>query len=232
MRLIQLFRAVSWKHVLGELLLIVVGVLLALAVNNWNTNRQTRHEEVAVLRQLRASLAVDLEDLRSAVEGFHTRERRMELLRDYLQQGRPYADSLDGNFGSVLGFAFTHLNRSPYEVLKAKGLDLISDDSLRLRIIDIYDQTYEEVQGGYEAERNLMFDVVRPYYLHAFRDIHFRESATPLHYERLARDSYFRNLLDYRLASLQANAISPGEAAIGKVVETLTLIDRDVGHLQ
>jgi hypothetical protein len=70
MPLLTLLRTVKWKHVIGELLLIVVGVLLALAVNNWNTTRQTRREELSLLKQLRASLAIDLANLRTTAEGF------------------------------------------------------------------------------------------------------------------------------------------------------------------
>lgn len=101
-------------------------------MNSWNTNRQTRREEPGVVKELRASLAIDLGNLRSAADGFHTRERRMEALRRHLEDGRPYTDSFNANFGAVLGFFVTHLNRSPYEILKAKGLELISSDSLRL----------------------------------------------------------------------------------------------------
>jgi len=171
-------------------------------------------------------------NLRTTYEGIHTRERRMESLRVHLQGARPYTDSLNTNFGAVLGLWITHLNRSPYEVLKAKGLDLISSDSLRLQIVDLYDQMYAEVEAGQDAERNLMFEVVRPYYLHAFCNIRFRESAVPLNYMQVSHDPYFRNLLDYRLASLRANAMSSGDEAISAVVKTVTLLNGEIERLE
>jgi hypothetical protein len=156
----------------------------------------------------------------------------MESLRAHLQGQRPYSDSLNDNFGAILGFWITPLNRSSYEVLKAKGLDLISSDTVRLRIVDLYDQVYAEVEGGQDAERNLMFEVVRPYFLHTFRNIRFRESAVPLDYAQLARDPYFRNVLDYRLASLRVNAMSTGDEAIRAVTNTIVLLDQEIARLE
>ena len=51
----------DWSYALGELLIVTVGVLIALAVNNWNNERSERAQE----RDLVARLIADIEgDLR------------------------------------------------------------------------------------------------------------------------------------------------------------------------
>jgi hypothetical protein len=153
-------------------------------------------------------------------------------LREHLRKELPYADSLDSNFGAVFRFWETNLNRGPYEVLKAKGLDLISSDSLRLQIIYVYDQSYTHLQRSEEDDRNVVLETLRPYILRAFRDIRFGENATPLNYGALVHDPYFRNLLDYRLAALRISAIGPCEAAIANVTRLLGDLDTEIARLK
>jgi uncharacterized protein DUF6090 len=227
-RAFRFLPTLNWKGAIGELLLIVVGVLLALAVNNWNINRQDRKTEMSLLQQLHSSLAMDLANLKEADDGFRNRKQRMDTLRDHLGRGRPYADSLQSEFGAVLGIWPIHFNRSPYEVMKGKGLELISSDSLRLRIVHLYDQTYADYQEAQEDDRNVVFEIVRPYYLKAFRDIRFRESATPLSYEQISRDPYFMNVLDYRLRSLEVNSIGPAETAMNDVSSVLKELTQEI----
>ncbi len=134
-------------------------------------------------------------------------------------------DSADARFGAVLRMWELQPNRSVYEMLKAKGLDLISDDSLRFRVAALYENAYVNVDQSQADDRSVVFDLVRPYYLKHFRGIRFGESATPLNYTAVARDPYFRNLLDYRLASLRANPIKSLDAAIKQVTELIAEID-------
>jgi hypothetical protein len=68
-----------------------------------------------------------------------SRKERIEGLRDHVRTERRYAESLNGAFGMVLGIWPIQFNRSPYEVLKAKGLDLVSSDALQLRLVRVYD---------------------------------------------------------------------------------------------
>ena len=40
------------KYAVGEIILVMVGILLALQVNNWNENRKERAQETILLKQL------------------------------------------------------------------------------------------------------------------------------------------------------------------------------------
>ncbi len=44
---------VNWKYAIGEVVLIVVGILIALAAADWNDRRVLREEELALLEELR-----------------------------------------------------------------------------------------------------------------------------------------------------------------------------------
>jgi hypothetical protein len=232
MPFVRMLRTISWPHAAGELLLIVIGVLLALALNNWNQTRQERQIELAILQELRASLAADLVRLNEAVQERHDREQRVEALIQHLDRRLPYADALATKFGAVLGFSILTPNRSPYEVLKARGLGAISSAALRIRLVRLYDQTFADLEGSQQDDRNVILEVVRPYFLKSFRGIRFRESATPLNYNDIATDQYFRNVVEYRLTSLRSNEIEPVTAAVTDVAEVIEILDHEIERLK
>ena len=223
---------VNLKRAFGELFLIVLGVLLALAVNNWNTDRQNRKAEFALLRQLHSSLTVDLAHLNEAQAGYRSRKQRIEALRDHLSGGGPYTDALRSDFGVVLGIWPIQLNQSAYEAVKGRGLESISNDSLRFRLVRVYDQVYSDYRGAQQDDRNVVFEIVRPYYLKAFHSIRFRETATPISYDGIVRDPYFRNVLNYRLQSLELNSIDPAQTAIDEVSGLLRELGEEIGRRQ
>lgn len=231
-RIVGVWRLVGsphWERALGELILIVVGVMIGLAVNSWNDGRKQRRLELTMLRQLRATLLADLTVLRSVDDSIRVRERRMEALRADLERGTVRHDSAETQFGAVLRLWEVRLNRSVYESLKARGLDLVSSDALRLRIAALYENGYVNVDKSEGDDRSVVFDVVRPYYLQNFRRIRFGVSATPLSYDTVIRDPYFRNVLDYRLASLWANPIQSIEATMNEISGLIANLDVEIG---
>ena len=53
-----------WILGLGEFVLVVLGLFLALQIENWNQNRQDRKLEQILLRDMKNSLTNDLRDAR------------------------------------------------------------------------------------------------------------------------------------------------------------------------
>ena len=51
------------KYAIGEIVLVVIGILIALSVNSWNENRLKKEATLNYLKQIRAELILDIEFL-------------------------------------------------------------------------------------------------------------------------------------------------------------------------
>ena len=51
------------KYAIGEIVLVVIGILIALSINNWNEGRKNQRKARAHLEAIRADLIGDLEDI-------------------------------------------------------------------------------------------------------------------------------------------------------------------------
>ena len=65
MRVIKMMEKLNWKYVLIEILIIVIGILIALRVDSWKENRNTKLRELQTLKELKQELSSDLNTIRS-----------------------------------------------------------------------------------------------------------------------------------------------------------------------
>ncbi|WP_349350957.1 DUF6090 family protein [Flagellimonas sp. MMG031] len=65
------------KYAIGEIILVVIGILIALQVNNWNENRKSRSFEQEMLAQIRENLEVDKMDLKKVHRNLKKPFRRL-----------------------------------------------------------------------------------------------------------------------------------------------------------
>jgi len=135
-------------RIAGELLVIVVGVLIALWVDNLNQSRRDAAQETAYLGGILTDLnrdSADLVDRRdTAIRGLHVADRLLTLRRD--RDSSTPADSLAAWFlYAAFVDNFQVLDHTYREVLGAGGLSLIRDESVR-RAISAYYRSIESAE--------------------------------------------------------------------------------------
>lgn len=52
-----------FKYAIGEIILVVIGILIALQINNWNEDRKNRSKEAKILRSLQSNLRTDIKNI-------------------------------------------------------------------------------------------------------------------------------------------------------------------------
>lgn len=125
----------------GEIMLVMVGILLALAFNEWNTQRKDQEYLSVMLQEIHKDLIADQDLIYGGIEPrLQSAERGVENMRRRLHAGN--VDSLAGIYVDYenmnFGFKLTTTSGG-YDALKAKGLEIIQNDSLRQTIAEFYE---------------------------------------------------------------------------------------------
>lgn len=66
-----------FKYAIGEIFLVVIGILIALQINNWNENRKQNLKDIEFLNGLRSELIIDTTNLSIRKHGYLMRNERM-----------------------------------------------------------------------------------------------------------------------------------------------------------
>ncbi|WP_340111910.1 DUF6090 family protein [Maribellus mangrovi] len=140
------------RYAIGEILLVVIGILIALQINNWNERRKIQVYEQKILTDLVRTIDNDLgiyhmllgrlDSMEFGVSNLHRLMGKNESSADSLQKYLPYL-SMGIRFGYDSGV---------YESLKSVGLDKITDDSVREGLARLYDFLYPRINLMIESE--------------------------------------------------------------------------------
>lgn len=146
------------KYAIGEIVLVVVGILIALQINTWNEARKTKKFENEILFLIDQNLQQDSlilsQELFKATMAIELTDRLLEQVAL-----KNYNDSLNSWMGKIISFERFQSQSSAFEVLKAKGIEIISDKELQLALISYYDvnlfevyQSLDDVESAFNAD--------------------------------------------------------------------------------
>jgi len=132
----------NWKKYALEFLSIFIAVFSAFALSNWNENKNTQLSEQKILTEIKNGIALDTKDFNNNVRGHKLSIRSTQLFRDLISNKPVAQDSIPIFYIALFRDYTALINGSGYESLKESGLKTITNDSLRLKIITLYDYYY------------------------------------------------------------------------------------------
>jgi len=133
----QILRFLNWRTALGELIIVIVGVLIALSVDSWWEGRANRLEEAEHLVALRAEAEQNLAQLYVKIAGV---ERFTESTRTLIRileghQKAPSPDALVELTWSSFSFQEYVPQFTAYDNLLSTGsVRLLSDEKLKIEL--------------------------------------------------------------------------------------------------
>jgi len=214
-------------YVIGEIVLIVVGILVALSIDNWNNDNQERETEIAILEEMKNNLKIDLNDIRLNIDMNKTSFRSNDQVLVSLEDTERDIDSLNFFYSHLTLSTMLDINNSSYENLKSFGFHIIKNDSLRIKITEHYTVTYVFLSNMENVIYSIQSDKILPLVLkNIITDTTFI-SARPINREALAKNHEFVESIKY---SRQWFGFMVGlyEDAELKILALMDQIDKEV----
>lgn len=159
-------------YAIGEIVLVVIGILIALQINNWNENRKDRYKELKVLQQLKEDYTSNLVQL----------DEKISIRKRTITSSKWLLSYIDGDTSLSKDSILVHLGRSSYaatfdpittdNVINSGELSLLRNDKLKY-LITSWSSEVIQVTEEEEDWNNFKDDVRTPFLTkhNAIRDL-------------------------------------------------------------
>ena len=156
-----------FKYAIGEIILVVIGILIALQINNWNEVKKVKEKETHALNEIISDLDNNIETLTDIknreINSLNSSKNSLKIIIDVLENKKVYHDSLIPHFTGILGYPDPDIKTSGYESLTSIGMDLITDNKLRSEIGKYYTSQIPDVMRAYNELRDDFYHYMLDY---------------------------------------------------------------------
>jgi len=130
-------------YAIGEILLVVIGILIALQINTWNQERTARQSQKYFLNQLLVELDGDITALEEELAGLQNQIPLIEDLLLTLNKEKYTADEFNPQLKNYINAALYALsfssNSATFDEMKSSGqLGVIDNKELRNQLVQLY----------------------------------------------------------------------------------------------
>jgi hypothetical protein len=140
------------KYSIGEIVLVVIGILIALSINNWNQNRVNEQKEKLLLLELHDEFVKNQQQFESVVLVHKDALKSTNYMINQFPIN-PKEINLDTLFAYTRGWGDRYTFNPSQGVIKSlvnsSSFDIISDSELRKLLI-----SWEDVLADYQEEEN------------------------------------------------------------------------------
>ncbi len=162
------------KYAIGEIILVVLGILIALQINNWNEHKKERDKERAFLKEINLDFKSNKAQLDSIISynemSLHGGTRVLDAIENF-DLKKPEINETNAHFADSIkkyypllwrNKSFNPKNGSVEALLNSSSFDLIKNDTLRRNLI-----SWKDVLGDYLEEEafavKFLFDEYGPW---------------------------------------------------------------------
>ena len=136
----------TWYEYVLEILVIIVGVLGAFALGNWNEDRVRQGLEREVLEQLSADLRRTLESVERNSRSHLAIIEDGEALLEHMAGEEPYDDSISYLLSSAFFWTQLDTDLGGYKTMQSHGVDIISNQGLRNDLIHHFEKRLDVIE--------------------------------------------------------------------------------------
>ncbi len=217
-------------YAVGEIALVMIGILLALQVNNWNEERKLIQTEQQLLIDIKENLISSRQELITGKELNEVINNNNLIIYRAIEQDLVLTDSIQQAFASISNWHSPFFTYTAYESLKSKGLDLVRNQDLKKKIAQMYDRHFEFLVNDYDkAEWAAVETKKRILVRHVRFSLESGNTQTtyPVDFEVLKKDVEFANMLS-NMIQLRDFGINAYQQVIDLLDELIVEIEQEI----
>jgi hypothetical protein len=205
-------------YAIGEIFLVVIGILIALQINNLNEEKKNREFEKETLTQIQENINNDKLALTQIVNDFSKAIISSEKILQSEVSDKT-EDSIKIWLGNTIMFDRFQPLTNAYEVLKSKGLDKISNKKLRFLLGKYYDDEASLMVKSTNDIELTFNNHWLPVLFDEMVEFEFKKSVELKDYTILLNPSKAQNILKLNRDNLSSgiNRLKSGLATIEKI---------------
>jgi len=183
------------RYALGEIVLVVIGILIALQVNTYSKNVQDRKLEMYLLKEFKTSIINDTIGIKENLDNFIKIEEYAHYLDSMVVNRRPYTGKIDTAFGVISAFYISESNYVVFDKAKSYKTGLIKNDRLFTLLSNYYNnsKSLSEVDKYFHVAAYFRRDIYPKY----FKGYKFSRLAVVSDYEKILNSDEIKVAIDY-----------------------------------
>lgn len=211
------------KYAIGEIFLVVIGILIALSINNWNEANKNAKREHAFLTNLQQDLRSDSLRLTKIKEQLKSAVSYKRVFESHMKGILVEPDSLNAHFLQQYNLLIDFVpNSTTVDELSNNGVNLISSPSLRRQIVTLYN-TYDDLILKLKIGQEKGQSIVN----YASQKLENINSPTADEIRDLLEDKFYVNQTYMNFLATQLTAV---DQALRQCEETLSMIQKELAH--
>ena len=191
------------KYAIGEIILVVIGILIALSVNNWNELQKLNEREISVAKELYIELNENLTSVKNQLELWETRDNKISEVITLIETENITINNreFDSILIYVIGLSNFKLKQSKFqriislENFEFKKSPLLINDMLSLN--DMYTTLMQYYYQNDESYHQLLLPyLIENYSMENFNNIITgKKTESKVDFNELLSDLKFANLI-------------------------------------
>lgn len=152
-----------FKYAIGEIVLVVIGILIALQINNWNIERIQRKNEIMILKDLQVEFLENLSDAERVMEGNENIYLAMTKIQNYSDREEYSYEAMDTLMYYVFDwFDYTPKPGASNNLINSGNLNIISNKELR-KLLTLWSGVAAELDDDEQVSVRYSQDIILPF---------------------------------------------------------------------
>ena len=136
------------RYAIGEIILVVIGILIALSINNWNEDQKNKALEKYMLENLVENLEQNCDKLKSRIQSISFYRKSGSVIISAIENKLIDQDSLGKYFHTALmNTSGIGLSETGYNVIKNNGFEIIRNQALKKEMMVFFEDTQPHLQA-------------------------------------------------------------------------------------